>query len=399
MRPVLAAALLVLAAPASGQETPTAVYTQSQTAFEAARQEAQAGRWEAAVPHAEAAVAARPGQTTYRFWLARAYAEAGRIDDARRALRDLAALGVVVSREALDPALDRLDADGSLRAAFDANRRLVGRADTAAVWGDRTFGPEGVAVDGDRVFVSSMRRGEIVVVEGGDARPFAALDGATFRGLAADSERRRLWAGVATSDTTGGLAAFDLDAGASLLDLVPLGSPVGDLTIGPDGRVYASTASGAVVRVGPDAEAVETLVEPGVLLSPQGLVVLDDAVVVADYATGLHRLSLTTGALTPLDPGLTTLLGIDGLVGRGDTLYAVQNGIRPFRVLRLHLDGDRVRAEVVLANDDRLGEPTNAALTEAGLLVVANAVWPLLDADGDFDTEAASDPLVLRLDD
>ena len=69
--------------------------------------------------------------------------------------------------------------------------------------------PEGIALDGTRVLVSSMRRGEIVAVDGGRAQVVSSLDGQTFRGLALDAERRRLWAGVASPDgTTGGLIAF-----------------------------------------------------------------------------------------------------------------------------------------------------------------------------------------------
>lgn len=402
MRLALLLAPLLVALPTSGQETPMARFTASRAAAAAGQQEADAGRWETAVPHVEAAVAARPGQVAYRLLLARAYAETGRDADARASLDTLAAQGVVLPADGLGPALDRLDADGALRTAFDANGRRTGVAAEAATWADPTFGPEGIAVDGGRLFVSSMRRGQVVAVEDGQANTFAVLFGTTLRGLAADPAQRRLWAGVAPGDgASGGLAAFDLDTGAALTAVIPVdsaGSAVGDLTVGPGGAVYASAASGAVVRLDPDTEAVETLVAPGVLPSPQGLALVDGALVVADYATGLHRLDLETGALTPLAaPRTATLLGIDGLVGRGRTLYAVQNGVRPYRVLRLRLDGDRLGVDVLLAGDARLGEPTQAALAGAGLLVVANAVWPLLDDGGALDPAAAQPPLVLRV--
>lgn len=401
MRAAFALALL-LAVTASAQDLPAEAFAESRTAFAAGQAEAAAGRWAEAVPHFEVAVVLRPGQTGYRLSLARAYAEADRPEAARATLLLLAAMGVTVRPEVLDPMLTRLADPEAVRAAFAVNRRPVGRADTAATWADRSFGPEGVAADGGRLFVSSMRRGEIVVLERGGVATLAMLAGATLRGLAADPPRRRLWAGVALADgATGGLLAVDLDTGDALtpvLPVDPVASPVGDLAVGPDGAVYASTAAGAVVRLGGLGEAADVLIPSGVLPSPQGLVLTEDgrALVVADYATGLHRVDIAARIVTPLDASETTsLLGIDGLVGRGDTLYAVQNGLSPYRVLRLRLDGGRVEADVLLANDGRLGEPTNAALTEAGLLVVANAVWPLLDADGGLDPEAARPPLVL----
>ncbi|WP_412069589.1 hypothetical protein [Rubrivirga sp. IMCC43871] len=388
----LALLVLVLSTTAVAQ-TPRERAEAGGAAFAAARAAAEAERWEEAVPGFEAAVALRPGQATYLYTLARAYAASGDSRAARAALLRLAGLGVVVDEDALGAVLAPVP--DAVRAAFDANRQPIGRADTAAVWADPSFGPEGVALDGGRVFVSSMRRGEIVVVEGGVGRVFARRDSASFRGLAADPARRRLWVGVADADGEhGGLMAVDLDTGALAVDLVAVDaarSVTGDLALGPDGAVYASTASGAVARLA-DRD-VTVLVAPGVLPSPQGLALVDGgrALVVADYSTGLHRVDLATGERTGL--AAEGVLGVDGLVADGDTLYGVQNGLSPFRIVRIDLDGLRVRS--VLANDPRLGEPTHVALAPGGLLVLANAVWPLLGADGAFDPAEASAPLVL----
>jgi hypothetical protein len=72
----------------------------------------------------------------------------------------------------------------------------------------------------------------------------------------------------------------------------------------------------------------------GVVLSPDGRSLL-----VADYGSGLWKINLADRKVTPVatPPGVT-LFGVDGLYRHGADVIAVQNGIRPARILRLSLD-------------------------------------------------------------
>jgi hypothetical protein len=79
----------------------------------------------------------------------------------------------------------------------------------------------------------------------------------------------------------------------------------------------------------------------------------------------------------------------------------VQNGVTPYRVVRLHLDGDGrriVSAEVLERARPDYAEPTLGVVVGRTLYYVANSQWERFREDGTIDTpEALRNPLVLRL--
>lgn len=122
---------------------------------------------------------------------------------------------------------------------------------------------------------------------------------------------------------------------------------------------------------------------------------------VADYALGLMRVDLTTGAVgrVPTLPGVATY-GIDGLYSHGDALIAVQNGWQPHRVVRFELDanGRVARSTVLAANDPRFSEPTLGAVIGDRFRFIANSQWDRFGPEAVLppDAELAA-PLVLEV--
>jgi len=94
-------------------------------------------------------------------------------------------------------------------------------------------------------------------------------------------------------------------------------------------------------------------------------------------------------------------LGIDGLYGVGGDLVGVQNGVTPYRVVRLHLDGDGRRimsADVLERARPDYAEPTLGVVVGRTLYYVANSQWERFRDDGTIDApDALRNPLVLRL--
>jgi hypothetical protein len=94
-------------------------------------------------------------------------------------------------------------------------------------------------------------------------------------------------------------------------------------------------------------------------------------------------------------------LGIDGLYAVGRELVGIQNGIGPYRVVRLRLDapGDRiVSVEVLERARPDYAEPTLGVVVGDELFYVANSQWERFRADGGIDApEELRAPLVLRL--
>ncbi len=106
----------------------------------------------------------------------------------------------------------------------------------------------------------------------------------------------------------------------------------------------------------------------------------------ADYERGLFGLDLN--GRTAFDVGVpsnVTLGGIEGLYRYEDQLIAIQNGMRPQRVMRLKLDeaGRAVELAVPIeANRDEFATPTLGTLGEDGFYFIANSQRNYYDGFG-----------------
>ena len=114
----------------------------------------------------------------------------------------------------------------------------------------------------------------------------------------------------------------------------------------------------------------------------------------------MFRVDPITGTTTQLQPpNGTTLLGIDGLSYDAGTLIAIQNGIRPYRVVRLRLyqAATKVAAlEILEASHDLFDEPTTGVVVRDRYYFIANSHWPSFEG-GKTPTEPLSQPIILML--
>ncbi|WP_419254148.1 SMP-30/gluconolactonase/LRE family protein [Caulobacter sp. ErkDOM-YI] len=320
-----------------------------------------------------------------------------------------AAMGLIHNAPA-DPLLkalaDRADY-APVAARVAANRQPIGALKPVADFAGPVLA-ESVAYDSKagRLLVSQIHARRIVAIgKDGAVSEFTAPSDDIWGvfGIAIDAPRRILWALTAATLQAKGVAAADLDAIALLridLDtgkiLARYAPPadgtkrqLGDLTVGPDGAVYASNSLGGEVwRLEPGAKALDRLVSSPELGSPQGLALAADGkhLLVADYSSGLHVINLASGAVTPVaTPPDVTLLGVDGLTRTGQTLIAVQNGVAPQRLLRLWPtpDGKRLtRVETLAASLPDLDEPTSGAIRGDDFVFVARSQWTDFGDDG-----------------
>lgn len=389
--------------------TPAIAQTQLQAYLRlraAAAEAAKAGDNATAEQRLNEARAIFPNHPGALVMLARAQAARGHVEAAAATLERLAREGLVYD-VAGDPALKSLagtPAMAPVLARLKANGDPLGRLSRSFELAGAGRPVEGVAYDpgARRLIFSAVGGRRLTALEAdGTVRPFGAPAQGGLFGLIADAPRGTLWATEASGPAFpgGGPAAtallrLDLKTGA-LVQRYPLAGALvlGDLTVGPDGSVYVSDGNdgGGLYRLKPGSKALEPLVAPGVLGSPQGMAVADAgrALIVADYASGLHRIDLATGAMTRLEePEAVTLTGVDGVARDGDDLIVTQNGNAPQRVLRLRLaDHARriARVEVLLSNPALPGEAPDLALgTVAGrsFVFVARSGWAKADDKG-----------------
>jgi sugar lactone lactonase YvrE len=422
--PVAAAFVAVFPGLALAQDDPVLA---SRAAYQEAVRAYEAHDVPAFLAHAREAQRLRPDHGGVTYALASAYAMAGDTAGALAMLRRFARLGYtadVMADSDLAP-LRSLPAFDTIRRSLARNAEPVVRSRVAFTLPERDLLTEGVAHDprSGAFFVGSVRHRKIVRIDrSGRVTEFVApaRDGLWAPlGLRADSARGVLWVatsavpqmvGFDSSDAgRSGLFAFDLATGALRgRYLVPRdGVPhaLGDVTISRAGDVYASDSRAPMIyRVPAGGDTLEAFLRSPLLLSAQGMALDQDerTMYVADYARGLLRVDLASRAVQPLGvaDGVLTL-GIDGLYQARGELIAIQNGVTPYRVVRLHLSGDgrRVVSQDVLerARPD-YAEPTLGVVVGPDLYYVANSQWEQFREDGTIEApDALRSPIVLRL--
>lgn len=374
-----------------------------------------------------AALALRPGHPTASYNLAAALALRGKGAKAVAALDALAEAGLV-----FDPGADadfaslKADRDfAAVRRAFVRNGKPRGEAARAFRLRSPSFIPEGIAWDPRRrhFYLGSVHERRIQRVLRDDSevdfvKPAAGGLWAAF-GMAVDSKRDLLWVASAAvpemRDATpaelgqSAVLAYDLESRELKHRFVLQDGPgphaLGDLVVLRDGTLYATDSrAGVLYALDPATGKFTAATRAGELSSPQGLVLSRDrrALYVADYTQGLYRFDLESRALSRLeaDPEVC-VYGIDGLSLHNGDLVAIQNGIRPHRVVRLRLSdrGRRVSSVRVLASGLReFEEPTLGTVVEDDFYFVANSQWNRFDANHRLPPpDQLRRPLVMRI--
>jgi hypothetical protein len=351
------------------------------------------------------------GNSETIYSLATTEARLGHSDAAMNWLTEYAAMGLTRTFDDAEFESNR----GTARFR-DLSRRLrdngnaISHGQTAIVLGDPNVLAEDVAYDTDldEFYISSVRERKIVAVQiGGRIRDFtvSGANGAhAMLALAADPNRRWLWAttsatpmelGYAASDAgRSALLKYDLRTGSLVQqynppDDLPLHA-MGDMTVAATGDVFVSDGRAGILYVlRHDRDRLETLVGPDVLASPQTPAVAPDGqrVFVADYLRGIAVVDVKSGRTAWLPhPNDVAVNGIDGLYLVGRSLIAVQNGTTPSRVVRLILDSSlsRIQRSIVIeSNSTGLGEPTHGVVVGRRFYFIANSGWDHFTDEGD----------------
>jgi hypothetical protein len=381
--------------------------------------------WPAFRENALRAEELRPGIPRLVYNAAAAEARNGNAREAARRIADLLRRRLDFGFEEDDDFAEARDGEAfaEVRRLAAELKRPVGGSAVAFVLPQKDLLTEGIAYDAarDAFFVSSVHRRKIVrraadgavsdfVPEGKDG-----LD--AVLALAVDAPRNRLLAGTAvlpqmagfekSRDGRSALVAFDLATGkrAGRWELPADGKPhaANDLAVAENGDVLVTDSLGSgIYRLKAGAAAFDTLVAPGVFRSPQGIAFGPGGrLYVADWVYGLYWLDADGTRHEVASPPDVPLLGIDGLVARGRTLYVTQNGIAPHRVTALELDasGERVATGRVLdMNDPEFAEPTLLVLARGDLYVVGRSQWGAFDEKtGAADEKKLREPAVLRI--
>ena len=401
-----AAALLLIACVAAADD-----YAAARDELVAAYQEQD---YAAMVDAARRAMTARPEHPGARFNLALASALNG---DSEASLENL----VLLLERGADFGAHEMDEFAALRslpgwsAYLDAVEKLhqpVGDAEIAFRLEADRFVPEGIAIDASgNVYLGSIRKGQLTrngeVLS--DRQGHWSIFGMRFHkdgGLWFASAAVPQLEGVGHDLGKTGLFRLDPESGeithTAILPQRAERQVLGDLVIHGDVIFTSDSLTGAIHAYDVARGAWRTLVEPGVLRSPQGLVLdaTGDILYVADYSTGIYAVRLSEPTPQRISVPLeATDYGIDGLYRHGSELIAIQNGVRPHRVLTFKLEdgGLRVsRSRVLAANLPEFDEPSLGVVHDSDFYFVANSHWNRFDRENNLPDGLAG-PIVLKL--
>lgn len=384
----------------------------------------KAGDYAAMETDAEKLLALRPGYPRLEYLLAVARVHRGDKAGTLDALGQVAEAGVYVDLGPIADfaALKNQPAFQALMARFAALRTPLAKTAPGFRLAEPDFIPEGIAYDpgsGD-FFVASVHLREIARVHGGKETVFAgpATGLWSVLGIKVDAAHGALWAVTSALPQMTGYGAalkgksalyrFDLKTGAVQGSYpVPADGTdheLNDLTVAPDGTVYAADGNGGVYVLTPDAKALRPLTDSGALESAQGLALSPDGryLYISDYERGLYAFDFADKQLLRLkvSDGVNPYY-VDGMVLYGHDLVAVQNAAEPQRVTRFHLSPDGLAitdVEVLDSADPLAPEPTLATVVGDELYLVANSQWSRFDDAGHLPPqEQLQPPAIVKL--
>lgn len=374
----------------------------------------QAQDYQAMVAAGHEGVRVRPDHPGAKFNLALAQALNGEPDEALLTLDSLLGVGIDFGADELDEFANVREL-GEWQSYADRLRKLrepIGSAEVAYRLDDGEFVPEGIAIgENGEVFIGSIRKGRLLR----DGQVLSDRQGHwSVFGMRLDDDGNLWFASAAVAqledvgDDVGKTGLFRLDTGtgritrAAVLPRHTSEQVLGDLVIAGDSIYTTDSLTGAVYRYAIAGEAFTTLIEPGLMRSPQGLV-LDAAgkhLYVADYTSGLYRVSLADGSAEPVAlPQATTAYGIDGLYRHGNELIAIQNGIRPHRVVAFTLSADGrsvVSSRTLVSNLAEFDEPTLGVVHKNDFYFVANSHWNRFDRENRLPA-GLTGPVILKI--
>jgi hypothetical protein len=368
-----------------------------------------------------------PDHPTLLYNLGAVSALQGKKAESLAFLSKLAEMGLALHPEK-DTDFDSIKDSAEFKAIlkkFDDNKTPIVRSSTAFAIQEKGLITEGLAYDPveETFFVSSVHKRKILSVSKTRETKTLATeqDGLwSVLGMRVDVKRRLLWATMTAfpqmvnykkeeEEGSSAVLKFDLKTNKLIKRYVLPNKPkphaLGDLTIKSNGDVFTSDSlTPAVYVIHPQKDEIELFLEDGGFVSPQGLTFSDDErhLFMADYSTGLFDIDVTTRKVAHLAPiSGATLLGIDGLYFHKGSLIGVQNGVTPWRVVRIGLSSDLKRAErfeVIEANNPIFDEPTLGTIVNDTFYFIANSQWGLVNDKGQLGpAEKLADPIVLKV--
>lgn len=324
-----------------------------------------------------------------RFLYAEALAKNGQTAPSSAELRSLADRGYYYpfwERPAFDKLRPASELD-AIRNVMQQNAQTLGTIERTISTDVAGLVAEGIDAAADSWLLGSLADGSVYRMERSGVTKLLWRETAKARqalGLRYDTNKNVVWVCSNSSDDSNAsaeLLRISLESLEAERHRLPdPRSLCNDVVLLPAGAVAVSDSEGGAVWMLSADGGWSSLIQSGALGYPNGLTYLaaSQRLLVADLR-GLWSVDLTGGQMSAVvAPDGAFVGGIDGLYSAGRDLIAIQNGVNPRRILRIHLDDSPLRIKDVssiASNVSALLEMTTAVVrgNEIAVLSSANA--------------------------
>ncbi|UPT70375.1 MAG: hypothetical protein M0D53_14970 [Flavobacterium sp. JAD_PAG50586_2] len=358
----------------------------------------------------------RPFHPTYTYNLASAYALNGKTAMALSTLRKLVLMNNTTPFETDDDfkALQGTEGFNAILALKKDQNKLVASSKQVVTLSEKDLHPEGlIYLPKTKTWLaSSIRKGKIVSfdIKTGQSSDWLKED-KMLAVLAMKADAKFLWVTTSAFQETAHFVKED-EGKAEVLKVdiktrkiikrfsVDGNHVFGDLVVGKNGIVYVSDSGKPMVyKIQNDLiSEFASFEKDGFNLQGLAFNKEQSKLFVADYLKGIAVIDMQSMSKTWLSfPEGASAKGIDGLVFYDNTLVAIQNGVKPIRIMQFRLNEQQHQFsgfKVLDNNRPEFNEPALATVVGGMLYFFANSPWNAYDKMGDLDTTKVSNPMV-----
>lgn len=364
--------------------------------------------------------AMRPSHPTFNYNLACAYALNGKTDAAIQTLEKSILMNNKADFEN-DADLASLRQEPSYQALLRLKSGLdlpVTGSEKVISLSEKDLHPEGLAYlpKSKQWLVASIRKGKIVSfdIATGKCEDWLNEPGLlSVFAMKADNDEKYLWVSTSAmpeqqsfskaNEGKGEILKVDIKK-RKIIKRFPMegGHVFGDLVVAKNGTVYISDSQkGSIYKIEKDVMAEWLNLEKQVF-NLQGITLngRQDKLYIADYLKGILEISIYSKAMDWLDfPAGTIGKGIDGLLWHDHSLIAIQNGIKPIRIIRYSLNeaGDKITGfKTIDHNRPEFDEPAMGIIKDGAFYFFANNPWKGYDRDFSLDVTKFDYPALYK---
>ncbi|HLP64386.1 TPR end-of-group domain-containing protein [Flavobacterium sp.] len=362
----------------------------------------------------------RPFHPTYTYNLASAFALNGKESEAIATLKKVVLMNHTTAFETDDDFKSIANTSGfqQVLALKKSQEQTISNSDKVVSLSEKEVHPEGLEfLSKSNVWLaSSIRKRKIVSF---DLKTGKCKDWFTDNQLYAvfsmkkDANEQFLWVATSalpemerfTSDLEGKAAVLKIDiATKKVVQRFEIaGNHVfGDLYVTKNNVVYVSDSNKPILYKIENDVMSEWISLENEAYNLQGITMNSEQnlLFVADYLKGIVAISLRDNERRWFTfPEGTIGKGIDGLCFYNHSLIAVQNGVKPIRLVRFHLN--EVGTEIISYqnidnNRPEFNEPALATIVKDKLYFFANSPWQFYDKNGNLDASKIENPMLFE---